>query len=256
MVRSFPPWLARASAVTVLILAAPGMAKANFFVGTSLATFGAADCSGAAVLVSNGHFGSPDVLTSTFTTGVPAAGSQPNQLAMLGLPFDVNAGAPFTVAGLTYHNGQTFTGTAAESVAVTLSLQFVAPADVPKQQLTVGFDFSLTPNVTWDPNADADTLTPRGLGRTVTFIAGDGEYTLSLLGFSSDGGRTIAPRFVLPEDQTMGSVLYATLARRPSVALVTAANPEPATLTMLAAGAVGLLGYAGLRRKRVVEDLV
>jgi len=213
------------------------------FQGGSLATFGSYTA-GTNTNITNGTFINP---TSTFRSGTAVSGSQPNSLKMDGLGFNVDPGTMFAVSTLQYHNGQTLSGTAATDVGVDLNLKFTAPPGTPNQSFAFSFHFDLTPNNASPPSnpANDDILTPQNVFSANTFTVDGQTYTLHLLGFSNDGGTTLTPSFLLPEDATVNSTLYAELTTQ----LGPQAVPEPTTLVLGATGALLLLGVRRLRRK-------
>ena len=108
------------------------------------------------------------------------------------------------------------------------------------------FDFILTKN-TDDPVASADRLIPVDVFSTTTFFAWLDEYTLELMGFSNDGGTTMATEFVLFEDADTTSTLYGRIVPVPPGKRPAGEDqpvPEPTGL--------GLIGMAvlALRKRR------
>lgn len=178
--------------------------------------------------------------TNVFDWGIPANGSVTSRLRFQGESF---AGIPldqfFVIGDLTYRNGTAFAGTEADSVDLLASLVFTAPAGIPLQNLTFGFQIVNTPNV-GDQEADADSIQLTSLFPSTTFVLEGIEYTLET-GFGSveNGGFVEQDSFHVFED------------RRASVELIgriTAAQPVPDAGSTLALMAIAIAGLGGLRQ--------
>lgn len=89
-------------------------------------------------------------------------------------------------------------------------------------------------------NGCADKVTVTTSSLSQTFLVGGVQYTLDILGFSQDGGVTIANSFVTTENQNNTAGLYA------HVHAVTPSVPEPASLALVG---LGLLAAGFMRRK-------
>jgi hypothetical protein len=66
------------------------------------------------------------------------------------------------------------------------------------------------------------------------------DYTLQILGFSTDGGSTITTEFISQEDNDNSADLYARLRAQSDV-------PAPGALSLFA---IGLAGLAARRRRK------
>jgi len=177
--------------------------------------------------------------TNTFTTGNPLGTSSPNTFSVDGLSFSAEAGTLFSVANLTYTNGATVVGSNVSSVALDLTLDFATPSGI--EEVTFGLDFDLvdlTTNTTGDPVLDADTLSISNVASSFSFDVGGEEFTLDLVGFSTDAGSTIDNTFTLAEGATTEAQLFGVITAPDSPS---AGIPEPATI-------IGSLVALGLTR--------
>lgn len=215
-------------AVAILMLASAS-AWAVTFTGTSSGTWSNPVSAQASPTYSG-------VGTNYFTWGVPA--TEVSSVLYAGAPFSTDAFTTFAVGGLTYHNGGIYSETGVDGVDLNLDLTFTSPfADTE----TFSFTFTIFDTLnTSDPEASADYLYLPG-SYPSTFFNYDGcDYTLKLLGFSQDGGATIADTFHVLEGASTEALLYAQITNPAPV-------PEPCTMLLVGAG---LAGLAGLRRRR------
>ncbi|MFH1732715.1 MAG: choice-of-anchor K domain-containing protein [Planctomycetota bacterium] len=219
---------------------------APVFSGDTFPWFGTPPNDGGTYELHNGTY--PTDLSSTLFSGVPEDGSASrNEYTLTGLPgFSTPADTPFAVADLFYHNGRTIAVTTESSVPVNLDIYFSDPAGVDRT-FSFSFDLILTRN-TDDPVESADRLIPVDVFSTTTFIAGPEKYTLELLGFSNDGGTTMAAEFVLFEDADTTSTLYGRIVPPPPGKGPAGEEPSP----LPEPTALGLIGMAvlALRKRR------
>lgn len=236
------------SMVVVLGIGEVSMA-ANDFVGSSSAVFGTPTPANA---VYSG------VGTNRFTSGQPFySGTDPNILTIDGVTFGADAGSVFKVADFSYFNSVTLEGSDVASVPVTFDIDFTTPS-LFSEMFTFSFLLDITPN---DFGDLPDTLTPVNVESQTSFTTDLGEFTLKLLGFSSDGGQTLRNDFLLPERETAFAGLYAELSApsQPDPPVDPPADPEPPadpgpgnpvpTPTALLAGSL-MLASLSLRRRR------
>ena len=200
------PYRLVACAASLAILSAAGaVSAATTFTGTSSATFG----------TPTAGFGSvySGVGTNDFTMGVPVDDTALNNRYLIdGVSFSTDADTTFAVAGLTYRNGRTRTGTDVTSVPVDLLLAFTSPGGIGNQAFNFNFQFNITPNSV-DPITDTandDLLTVQNVQSSTVFTYLGNTYTLRLLGFGSNANQ-LTSTFRLPEDQTTQSTLWATI---------------------------------------------
>lgn len=214
------------SGALLTLVSASQVAKAATFEGTASAIFDTPTPDTGVVFFGVG--------TDTFGSGDPFIPSDSgNILVVDGLDFSTTASTPFPVADLSYTNGVTFADTDVDTIPVDLTLDFDAPSGV-SEIFTFTFDLGITPNFTGDPVLDADTLSVIDVFSTTTFDVGGELLTLQLLGFSSEGGAVIDNVFVLPENSTITSQLFASI----TAPLPSQDVPEnrPAALTFFGLG--------------------
>lgn len=214
-----------------------GVGLAGTFVGNSGGVFQTPSGAPGDPIVYSG------VGTNFIQTGTGVNGSPPNSLRYTGVGFDTNADLPFRVGILDYYNGATAVGSSATNLPIDITLTFSAPPGLPNQVFNFSFNLTLTNNTTGDPVLDGDIITfPSGFSST-SFSTGGQDYTLKLLGFSKDGGASILSSFLLPENQSARSDLYATI--------TTEQNPNVVPLPIAAIAGLPLLGFVvGVRQLR------
>lgn len=134
--------------------------------------------------------------SDVFTWGDPTLfeGASANQLVFEGSSFSTDAGSLFKIGDLTYRNGTVLLGTSVESVPLNLSLSFDEPPSI-DEIFDYGFTLQNTPNLSEDPESNADFLFVVENDAKRSFKYGGNEYTLSLAGFSQDNGKTQVNEF-------------------------------------------------------------
>ncbi len=147
--------------------------------------------------------------TNVFTWGdpTPFEGAVDNQLVFEGSSFSTDAGSLFKIGDLTYRNGTVLLGTSVESVPLNLDLIFSEPPEMIDEIFDYGFSLQNTPNLSDNPELNADYLFIIENDVKRTFKYGGSEYTLSLAGFSQDNGKTQVNQFrALEGGKTTASV--------------------------------------------------
>lgn len=134
--------------------------------------------------------------SNVFIWGDPTLfeGASANQLVFKSSSFSTDAGSLFKIGDLTYRNGTVLLGTSVESVPLNISLSFDEPPSI-DEIFDYGFSLQNTPNLSDDPNLNADFLFVVENDVKRTFKYGGSEYTLSLAGFSQDNGKTQVSEF-------------------------------------------------------------
>ena len=148
--------------------------------------------------------------------------------------------------GTLYHYNEPIYG-AASSAQLNLATT-VAGAVPTSQTFAYRFDIDETPNVGRasacpypSTTACSDKITFVNLDTSNAFSINGSPYTIQLLGFSTDGGKTVSTSFISQEDQTNSAGLYARITAPAATAV-----PEPASLLLLGAP---LLAFGLLRRQ-------
>jgi hypothetical protein len=206
-----------------------------------------------AIITDNSNSANP-----TMRWGSPATGSGQSgydfAVAAGGVSVDVPPNSsPFALGTFTHINQPIFAGTGSLQSATLALDAAIEIAGIMQGVLTFNFDFlhNETPNSA-DPCADggalgvgvndngcADIVTVTASSLSETFIVDGLRYTLSVLGFSQDGGATISNSFTTRESALNPASLYGSV----SVSEV----PIPGALPLLLSG---MAGFAAMKRRR------
>lgn len=221
-----------------LLLISISQAQAVTFTGTSTGSWGLPSNPSASTFISNENGG----INNRLTWGVPVSNSFTNYVEYDGARFNTDVNNLFRVGDLTYRNGRItnfFNGDFTLRIVLFLSNPFSGT-----QSFTFNFNILNTDNNTGDPILDGDRLrlATNGVSRQ-TFRDDVANYTLQLVGFSTDGGITIENELNAPEDSTATSSLYARITPVPLPKPV----PEPVTSSGLFV--MGLYMASRLSRK-------
>jgi hypothetical protein len=186
------------------------------------------------------------------TTDCPACVVPPtpfdNQFTFDGVGSDggtwvANPDSPFLLGTFTYRNGSTINSIGVAGIDLAADITVLDPVGA---AVTDNFAFHITntPNNSGNPVTDGDIVTVNSGAATLLFSYLNVNYYLEVLGFSKDGGATIASNFSSPEGQTAQAGLYA------RITATTTAVPEPSSMILLGMGAFGAISA---RRRRLAK---
>lgn len=231
-------------ATTTMLFATTAKVEAISFTGTSSASISLpAGTYGASLSNEDGG------TNNKMTWGTPVNGSFTNYIQYDGLGFNTGLDTLFAVGNFIFRNGtvwgnsNNFTG----DFPLDVKLSFTNPL-VGDEQFQYTFNYEATTNIHNDPVLDADILKFPTNGFTSDTFNFDGvDYTLMLMGFSSDGGNTFVSEFDSPEESTAEAMLYAQI-RATSIPKPTKSIPEPTTIAGLGLFGVYLAGSFKKRR--------
>lgn len=233
----FAKFLPTLVATSTILFGATGKVEAITFAGTSSGAWGLPAVSAGAEFLSDHNGGTNNRLT----WGNAVAGSFTNYVQYDGLGFSTDVNTLFAVGDLTYRNGTT-TSSFNGDFPLEIELSFTNPFNS-GENFNYTFNILNTTNTTGDPVLDGDILTFTANGVTSdSFNFGGVDYTLKLLGFSSDGGNTFVSEFNSPEESVANAMLYA------EITTVSADVPEPTTIAAL--GLLGVYLAGSLRKNR------
>ncbi len=145
-------------------------------------------------------------MKNRFAWGVPTEESFTNLVQFDGSDFGTEVGEQFKLGQLFYRNGST-TNNFDGDFGFSLDLDVNAVGELDSFDFL--FNILNTPNESGDAVEDADRLQFATSGLTPKTFAFDGDtYTVSLDGFSTDGGETITSGFDAPEESFEIANLY------------------------------------------------
>ncbi len=241
------PGLALAASVLTLGLTSATQA-APIFTGSAVGTWQNLQAAGTGNVYSISNNDAVNHGSAVFRFGV-GSGTGPNTFTFNGVGSDPSTAAfntmentPFNIGSFNYLNGNTTNYPANSSIDLGIALSLTSPV-TNNTNFAYEFGIDLTPNTTGNPVSDGDIVTIANGLTSTDFTANGTTYTLQLLGFSTDGGKTFTSQFLSPEGSTANADIYATITTN------VMAVPEPGTLGLLGGG-LFVLGMT-LRRKIV-----
>jgi len=177
------------------------------FTGVASGQWGLPTNATASTQLSNQAGGSNNRLEWGRTDNCPTCTPFNNYVQYDSQSFVATAGQLFNLGNLTYRNGSTwdeFNGDFALTVSLALNTPLAAT-----EQFNFLFNILNTPNLTGNPVLDADILRFSVVNLPSQTFQYDGvSYTLQLVGFSSDNGKTLLSEFKSPEGSTAAASLY------------------------------------------------
>ncbi len=178
---------------------------------------------------------------ATFNWGIPATTDFDNQFTFDGAGWTIDGESVFKVGDFIYRNGSTWNSSGIDGVSLDISLYIASPMI---NTSGFNFDFSIinTPNITGNNVTDGDIVTTINPFSDTTFMYNGIDYTLELIGFSSDLGVTIQNDFSSPERTTASAGIYARITSE-----IPNPVPEPATIFLMG---LGLFSIVGIRRRK------
>jgi len=222
-------------ATTTMLFATTGKVEAITFAGTSSGSWGLPFVSAGAESLSSENDGTNNRLT----WGNSVSWSFTNYVQYDGLGFSADVDTLFAVGDLTYRNGSTYNSFNGD-FPLEVQLSFTNPFNS-AENFNYAFNIFNTFNTTGDPVLDGDKLQFQANGLTNdTFNFNGVDYTLNLIGFSTDGGNTFVSEFNSPEGSVANAKLYAQISR--------ADVPEPTAVFGL--GLLGVYLAGSLKKKR------
>jgi hypothetical protein len=162
--------------------------------------------------------------------GTSDTGGEKSGLTFIGLAppaFNVMTGVVFPLGTLTHHNFPI--NDPISSVDLDVLGTISSLTDSVNILFHYRFPIDETPNDPGPPASD-DVIVINPLAVQDTFFLDGSLYKLTFVGFSVDGGNTITPFLVSPENQDSSAVLYAEI--------TPAEIPEVSTLLLIASGMV------------------
>lgn len=178
-----------------------------------------------------------------FNWGQPYGTPFNNQFTFDGVGSDgddgwhANTEEAFLIGDFFYQNGDTLYASGIKGVDLNLSLSIVDPF-AQFDSYDFGFKITNTFNTTGDPVLDGDIVTLQNFISETMFTYNEIEYTLELLGFSTDGGVSFSYDFSSPESSNAKAGIYAKITATNQSAPI----PEPSTIILTG---IGLLVLAG-----------
>ncbi len=182
--------------------------------------------------------------TNQFTWGTPSGtDAHSSSLGYIGGTFDVNENDSFVFGTLNYSNGTISDGTGANSIDLSVGLNFITPLEI-VEDFTFNLGLINTSN-TSDANSSADIVNFDNSVPTNLFNYEGTDFTLEFLGFGTlnGGGFTVEDSFRVLENDSATVDLVGRITSTPDTSVLPpSAVPVPAAVWLFGSGILGLIG--------------
>lgn len=225
----------------VSLLAASLTANAATFQGSTSGTF--ENPTGPSGMVTTG------VGTNEFTWGegatqyfwfIPVGQEDPSKLKMTGTGFNVDTDQKFIAGYLNFYNGVINAGTQADSVDLSLTLNFTSPSLL-SETFTIGFSLDNVVN----PNGDTVTYLNSVPTKFLSYGGMDYYFQLTDFGIHTKKGIKLVDEIFLSEKAQTTAKLIGQFTAMPSEV------PLPAAVWLFGSG---LMGFMAMRRRAKAQQ--
>lgn len=213
---------------TNVLLGLPVGAQALTFAGHTRGEWGIPNTENPMAIVNlSGEDGGTN---NRLTWGTPGIAGINNYVQFNGMNFTTAPNHIFKIGEILYRNGSTLLETNFDGdFPLNLELDLTLPL-TNTESFEFLFNILNTPNITGDPVLDGDKLQFSTAGMSSQTFNYEGiEYTLQLIGFSTDDGETILNEFNSPEFSISNASLYGKITFVPPPVSI----PEPCTIVGL-----------------------
>lgn len=217
------------SAIATTIVGFAGQVQALSFTGASSGRWGMPANPSASTILSNQNRGINNRLSWGRNDCFDCTPFN-NYVQYDGTSFDADVGSLFNLGNLSYRNGSTWNNFDGD-FSLNIALSFTNPVNS-TNIFNFSFNILNTINATGNSIVDGDRLRFSTAGiSSQSFNYNGVDYTLQLVGFSSNSGQTIVSDFNSPEGNTAQASLYGkiTSVNSPPPTQTDASNPRDTT---------------------------